>query len=1324
MTYDEIKQRLAQVESTLQTISNTGKPVLGNSYTAKSLEKLSTLKESLQKQLAENDETMFISTKGGGTKAVQMDRKTAMDLKKDPNITGIDTAKGQSLKEVDRLTKNSGIEFDKKEVAIAAKSTGKALTIALKKAGDEIARMKAIRLDVNSFDVEVTYKGEKKGYDEFSFYITDNELHLVDFSFDKALVQVGVKPSGEPIVNVDVLANELLKHFKSLNSNVNEVNRSNYTTPKHFDICPGAEALRDEIIKGGKSPEELGEWTFLHDELFRLEKAVIKANKADERHIKVANQFKSQIINLSRDLGIQANKIGYLSGHVKKIEDIASKTDGKGDNVTLMSKDISEGPYQTTYVKVSKRDYRKAISIIDQNIDPTYVTTDIVDDDGAGNVIIYFNFREREEGDFDEDPGEFIYDLSMDLEEHGITVVDKSHDLYEALDINDPVLMRSRVDKMKREKELAKPKRKPLYGKQRLKVEDALWYISQDLKDLYADRGQLLIDMEQEAEAEGGPIADEYGDELNKIEDEIQKLIAKRNQLEMRLLESTVTNEGAITHDDGGDLDVGHQDDEPSMLKASAFETAEYAAKLVKKLAQYDQIDGEVDFPNWWQKKLILARDYMSAAFHYLDSEEKQPAIDQLALEGREHINESASRNLDEIFGALGYRQGFDEFIEDNPGCVEAIMEWIGSIPEFTKKLTSEYDPESLERLGFYYFDDDDFDDDDFNESKGHPSKEDRGGVKKIHKAHSLVVAKMKELAKQYKAGDKSVVPQLKDLNAKKKALEISLDNAVAGTNKHQTLAELSTDQRNDLIELQNILDDVAQKGEEAREIIRQSFPNMLSKADAYGAFNFGSSANRYDTTLESIIEEIEEYYDEEEDDMEEEYKGKHQGSNYKWPMSKATKDRKEADKKKTVKEEMDGGRLFDYFTKKGYKITERRPDGYPRKEGVEGYQVSRGSDRSPQSVIFQHNPSTDQFTISQMSGYRIDQKDAIKAGMRRQGQSYTVGQDYYMTDGNYTPVDISAEGLKDIVDHVMSGLDREAKAQGDFYKDRGNTSGTIDEKEDSSTYEQRMINQIKRAKKDGVSMFRLPTKTQEYYRKNKSKFEHDVNETSEDKWPKNLTSRYSDEYEFKLVKVEPTYKGKPGRAKYEVVDLESGEVKGTQVYSSPDRLKAAAADLIKPQGGTRSTNLGETKNEATRQDLGMVSSISKSRAKAHLKNPSNDGSKVYGLDKDGKRVHIKSINDVDKFKRFEIDADLKENVKVGDILTKDGKKGKVVKVMDDMANVDFGNGDVYGITFSRIKGSEILNEEATCCGKCGRVHVKGNCKRPYLKGKSHCRNK
>ena len=40
------------------------------------------------------------------------------------------------------------------------------------------------------------------------------------------------------------------------------------------------------------------------------------------------------------------------------------------------------------------------------------------------------------------------------------------------------------------------------------------------------------------------------------------------------------------------------------------------------------------------------------------------------------------------------------------------------------------------------------------------------------------------------------------------------------------------------------------------------------------------------------------------------------------------------------------------------------------------------------------------------------------------------------------------------------------------------------------------------------------------------------------------------------------------------------------------------------------------------------------------------------------------------------------------------------------------------------LSKKEVIKEEATCCGKCGRVHVKGNCKRPYLKGAKHCRTK
>ena len=80
--------------------------------------------------------------------------------------------------------------------------------------------------------------------------------------------------------------------------------------------------------------------------------------------------------------------------------------------------------------------------------------------------------------------------------------------------------------------------------------------------------------------------------------------------------------------------------------------------------------------------------------------------------------------------------------------------------------------------------------------------------------------------------------------------------------------------------------------------------------------------------------------------------------------------------------------------------------------------------------------------------------------------------------------------------------------------------------------------------------------------------------------WPKELTSRYSDEYRFELEKVSPTYRDKPGRAKYRVIDIESGELKGTPVFGKPESLMAYADDLVKKKGGTQSSNFGESLDE------------------------------------------------------------------------------------------------------------------------------------------------
>jgi hypothetical protein len=76
------------------------------------------------------------------------------------------------------------------------------------------------------------------------------------------------------------------------------------------------------------------------------------------------------------------------------------------------------------------------------------------------------------------------------------------------------------------------------------------------------------------------------------------------------------------------DLDVGHQDDEPNMLKSDLYRIAKYAMGLYKMVDNYDDMPGEVDFPHWWQSKIIKAKDYMVSAKHYLDGEEKVAQID------------------------------------------------------------------------------------------------------------------------------------------------------------------------------------------------------------------------------------------------------------------------------------------------------------------------------------------------------------------------------------------------------------------------------------------------------------------------------------------------------------------------------------------------------------------------------------------------------------------------------------------------------------------------------------------------------------------------
>jgi len=77
------------------------------------------------------------------------------------------------------------------------------------------------------------------------------------------------------------------------------------------------------------------------------------------------------------------------------------------------------------------------------------------------------------------------------------------------------------------------------------------------------------------------------------------------------------------------DLDLGHTDDEPHMIKSELYRIGKYAMELYKMV---DQFEGpqEVDFPGWWQSKITTAKNMISSAKHYLEFELKEPEIDTM----------------------------------------------------------------------------------------------------------------------------------------------------------------------------------------------------------------------------------------------------------------------------------------------------------------------------------------------------------------------------------------------------------------------------------------------------------------------------------------------------------------------------------------------------------------------------------------------------------------------------------------------------------------------------------------------------------------------
>ena len=1301
MTYEELKSRLSQVETALQSINGNNAPALDMQYTTETVHQLTSIKESLiakLQMLEEGDETMFVSTKGGDTKAVTMDRKAAMDLKKDPAITGIDTAKGATIKETDRLVKNKGIEFTKLETTLLAKEVGKAVAKALKALGDEVGRMKAIRLEPNSFEIEVTYKGEVRD-DEFSFYVSNDELHLVDFTFDKVMVNVGAKPSGEPIINVDVLTNELQKHWKSFNE------------------------------------------------------SSIKEGEGDDHH----------------------------------------------------------------YIKVKSNDYKKAMAILDQNVDPTYVKMDVVDDDGAGNTIIYFMFKheagfddmyddsENPDSEFyqepDEDPQAFIYDVVMDLRANDIELAGHSAEMDEAADNSDWAMKirninqhgrnMKQVDKLKKSEPTINPDYKKAIGNSpRVKA---------IIDKLEAKRAQVMRDMEQEAEPQGGPISDKYGDMLNKIDTALEKARGgKVVHYDDRQVD-TSTNENAIDPAEYGDIGKGYLAGFKKQHTLSLDQLEQLGRKIVKQIYKgdfqaakakhlseagfpddslftfgfdLDEIQYVVDYlqANYSEQdyELHVGRgdthpnavtlnnpkmeydaelgdlldgakgsdqtdyeDYRREEDDYANNElpeelEKgqvkkvKKIVGQLKKSVKGHgaqaeylgslIKENASRNLDEIFGAIGYRQGFDEFIEDNPGAVEVLMEWIGGVSEFRERISNEYSREEQENLGFYYGDDDE---DEYNEST---VKEGRGDLETITRVVEDMAAEDGTTVKEAAEEIIHVLRITYGLDAMDEGDNSPINNA----RPRDTRPE---EERWDGGIGENLNPEVTNKVNQFIKAMAKRYG--YEEQDAVYAIMAALKQGSFDGVKEGdgLWANIN--------------AKKKRGEKASHGNSKAFKAAKKAGKALAKTKE---GVLKEFTdqTFKGSEIIDMANKNAPDMFGKQIFADLLPKGMASENAAIEALKAHDKSPLKHRMGIYAPMFVHVQYhNLEHEGEEYQMHQTQYYNgnfkdkDPNFNPRVSRITLFKD-PEGEDTNLGMILVKTGEYVQDLNvlpglgkRVSEEVNEGDSNITsfllkYRDASVKHIEGRLEDDMGTQEVAIEYLDWSEEEASDADGTVYADAAETIADNpeLAQEFLDQDDMKQIKMASgvnessckvgdilTKDGKKGKV------IKHSETQATVDFGNGD-VYGIAHSRIKD---------GKILKEATRQDLGMSSSVSKRRAKAELKKPGNDGSKVYGLDKDGKRVHIKSINDVDRFKKFELDADLNEN-KVADkdiekeikSLQKENPKGYAAEIKKLKVRL-------AAINLSKKK---VIKEEATCCGKCGREHVKGNCKRPYLKGAKHCRTK
>jgi hypothetical protein len=210
------------------------------------------------------------------------------------------------------------------------------------------------------------------------------------------------------------------------------------------------------------------------------------------------------------------------------------------------------------------------------------------------------------------------------------------------LDKREEIILQMKKNKQSLVKKYGKDAEKVMYGratnvakKQTKEMDENKLreYIQQALSNPLSEKKKPFPDLTGDGKITKADILKGKGVELDENKEEAWKKFQKEKYVTPKTIVAARKDFEKEWNDKNNsiaeDLDIGHTDDEPGMLKADLYRIGKYAMELYQMVNQFEGPQ-EVDFPHWWQAKIIKAKDMLISAKHYLDFELKEPEIDAM----------------------------------------------------------------------------------------------------------------------------------------------------------------------------------------------------------------------------------------------------------------------------------------------------------------------------------------------------------------------------------------------------------------------------------------------------------------------------------------------------------------------------------------------------------------------------------------------------------------------------------------------------------------------------------------------------------------------